>query len=201
MRVIAVWAHIDGNLASVLTNCLKTDITTGAAMYQALTGGDAKRAVLLAAASTRLSPDDFAIFNAALRVIKPSRDRRNDFAHNIWAYSAQVPNALLLMHSSVVINQNVAWRQYIEDHKKPIEVRDGIVRHVLPWPPAYKLDDSKIQVFKEGDLIRDLEIAEKADDIVMWLWRITHNVGGYDEGRTLLLNEPRIAAILQQPTP
>ncbi|MBA3527122.1 MAG: hypothetical protein H0T82_09415 [Sphingomonas sp.] len=195
MRVIAVWAHIDGNFALILTNCLRTDIATGSAMYQSLTGGDAKRAALAAAANQALSPDDFSLFQAVQKAVKASRDRRNDFAHNIWAFSSDIGNALLLMEAAVVIDHNVTWRQYIEDHKKPIEVTNGTVRHVLPIPPIFDLDFSKIQVFKKPDLERDLKAAEEADRLVTLLWMLTRERGGNDAARTSLLASPQVAPV------
>jgi hypothetical protein len=201
MQVIAIWAHIEGNLASMLTNCLRSDIATGAAMYQALISADAKRAALNAVAQSYLSESDFRIFQAVMKVVKPSRDRRNDFAHHIWAFSPEVPDALLLMHPSVVLNHNVSWRQFIEDYKTPIAVEEGKVRYVRPMPAKTSLDPTKIQVFRDADFQRDLVAAEAADDYVMLLWELTRRGDGYAPARLALLAEPQIAAILQKPTP
>ncbi len=55
MSVIATWADIDKMLAELLLLKLNSpDLSVGMAMFQALTGGEAKRSALLAAAAVLL---------------------------------------------------------------------------------------------------------------------------------------------------
>ena len=51
--VIALWAHIDGDIASILSRMLKSDIAVGTAMYLSLVGAGAQRGALDAAAQER----------------------------------------------------------------------------------------------------------------------------------------------------
>lgn len=185
MRVIAEWAHIYGNFSVMLSSCLRSDISLGTAMFQALTGGEAKMAVLRAVLTRKLSSKDYKLFESVLRATNESKNRRNDFAHNIWAYSHDVPNALLLISPNVILNYSATFRQEIVDTKRPIEIKDGVVRHVLTVPKA-ELDYRKIQVFREADLKRDQEAAERASLLVAWLAEIVRH--GDAESRKRLSN-------------
>ena len=95
-EVVRLGALIDYTWSLVLIGLLKADRRTGVAMYQALTSAEAKRAALVAAATSRLQADDVMLFKACLRAGEAVRRVRNNFAHRIWAYSQDVPDALLL---------------------------------------------------------------------------------------------------------
>ena len=95
-EVIRLGALIDHTWSLVLIGLLKADRRTGVAMYQALTSAEAKRAALGAAATSRLQADDVTLFKACLRAGEGVRRVRNNFAHRIWAYTQDVPDALLL---------------------------------------------------------------------------------------------------------
>jgi hypothetical protein len=195
MRVIAEWADIYGNYSAMLSSCLRADITLGTAMFQALTGGEARMAALKAVLSRKLSADDYRLFEAVLKATNESKNRRNDFAHSIWGWSSDIPNALLLMSPSVLLDYSSTFRQHIVDTKKPIEIKDGIVRHVLTIPTV-EIDRSRIQVFREADLKRDQKAAEQASLLVAWFFEVVRH--GDAESRKRLSSASSIAAILRR---
>lgn len=138
MRVIADWAHIDGDISTILTTLLGADVAVGAAMYQALTGGDARRAALLGAAQKALPPWKYILLQAVLKATKPSRDERNDFAHHVWGNVKEIPDALLLMHPHVVLEMNVSHREVRYEGNQGVITPKG-------------LDTSKIMVYYHAD--------------------------------------------------
>ena len=138
MRVIACWAHIEGDLGSLLARMLKADIATGVAMYQALVGGDARRSALAAAAAQALPEWQQILLQAVQKVTKASRDQRNEFAHGAWGLSKELPDAVLLMPTKIVVNRNVSMRQ------KHVENGATVLK------PA-QLDHSQVMVYRQKD--------------------------------------------------
>ena len=115
MAVIARWSDIDKTLAELLLLMLKSpDLKVGMAMFQALNSGEAKRAALLAAAAEALrgNVDDHNLFLAVLRTIKGSRDRRNEFAHQLWGVARELPDALLLVDPKDWVKHTTALKSY-----------------------------------------------------------------------------------------
>ena len=97
MEVISLGAQADFNWSAILVDMLRADFKTGMAMYEALAGGEARRAALMGAAQSAFSPEDFLLLQAMEKAFAPTRRVRNDFAHHIWGRSIHVPNALLLI--------------------------------------------------------------------------------------------------------
>lgn len=174
MRVIAHWAHIDGNLASILSRMLKADIEVGTAMYTALSSAEARKSALLAAAEISLSETSFLMMKTVLKCTAHSRTRRNEFAHHVWGVCEQVPGALLLLHPNVILQKNVSHRQRVK------ELPDG--RGVIA-PKG--LDYSKVFVFKAADFQKSVEDASQAEELSKGLYSLVAK-GGDDELRWLL---------------
>lgn len=181
LRVIAFWSSIDGSLAMILSRMLKTDIATGTAMYEALSGGEAKRQVLLAAADQALAEWANVLLRAVLSASKASRNQRNDFAHHIWAVAEELPDAILLMNPSVVIRHNISHRQ--------VHDVDGATV-IKPEP----FDYSKIMVYRGADFERAVKEAANTELDFIYLYDAIsrHPALGYGAGRRLLLSRPRI---------
>ena len=97
MDTISLSAQMEFNWSAILVDLLKSDPKTGVAMYEALSGGESQRAVLMAAAKSALLKDDNTLFQAIWKVLLPAKRLRNQFVHHIWGASSEVPNALLLI--------------------------------------------------------------------------------------------------------
>lgn len=181
LRVIAFWAHIDGNLANILARMLKTDIRAGTAMYEALNGGEAKRAALFAAADHALPQWANLLLRAVVTASKASRNQRNDFAHHVWATCDELPDAIMLLSPSVVTRWATSRRQ-------PYEM-DG--RSVIK---PESLDHSRIMVYRQADFDSAVKASADADLNHIFLYDVISSLPdlGYGAGRRLLLSQPQI---------
>ena len=181
--VIASWAHIDGDLGSLLAQMLKADIETGTAMYLALTGGEARRSALLAAADAALPEWKRLLLLATLKATKPSRDQRNDFAHHAWGTAKELPGSLLLMHPRVVVERNISYRQAsIENGQRIIAPKD--------------FDADRIMVYRKKDFENAREKASRSQLLFNLLYMVIQSLT-IEQARRQLLNEPEIQPALQ----
>jgi hypothetical protein len=185
MRVIAYWAHIDGDMATIFSNFLRTDIEVGTAVYQAFNGAEARRVAMFAAAEKALPEWQQIALRAVWNATKASRDQRDKFAHHVWATSEELPDALLLMHSSVVVARNVSHRQrseHLPNGRGVIAPKD--------------LDRSKVFVYRQKDFDRAAEEAGAASFLVMLLYTAIGQ-NWHEVGRRQLWNEPRFQRAVQ----
>jgi hypothetical protein len=136
--VLTSWSHTEAAFGRFLAICLHTDSSAGVAMYLSLSGAEARRSALSAAAHKTLPPDKIELFELVTKAIRPVRDRRNDFAHGLWSYSDELPDALLWESAD----------DEIENFEK-IQKRSGST-------------GTKIMVYTKADLLRDLKDAQQA---------------------------------------
>lgn len=178
LKVIVFWSHIDGNIASLFSTLLKSDIEAGTAVYQAFNGLEARRIALFAAAEKAIPEWQRLAIEAVWRATKKSRQQRDKFCHHVWGYSQDMPKALLLMDPSVVVDTNVSYRQRVSDNGNG----GGVI-----MPKDY--DRTKIFVYREVDFERAHKEAAKAS----WLFNLLYyavGVRGNERGRQQLLREP-----------
>jgi hypothetical protein len=170
MAAIARWSIVDQLLAEMLMSMLKsTDLSVGMAMFQALTGGESKRAALLAGADEAFGSrsEENCLFKAVLKAINPSRNRRNDFAHHMWGTSKELPDALLLVDPKIWVRHNTA----VEVHAKALKRADAEAFFLSMFKPEpnKELDRRKIQVFRKRDLEEDAEAARASAEYTLRL--------------------------------
>jgi hypothetical protein len=178
MRVIAVWSDIDGNFANIFSNMLTMDIEVGTAVYQAFNGREARRIALFTAAEKALPEWQQIVLRTVWKATKASQDQRDWFVHHVWGYSRDLPNALLLMDSNVVVDRNVSMKQ-----RTPIEGNRFLIT-----PKDF--DRSKVFVYRKPDFDRAVTQAEAAS----WLVTLSYfSLGTFanEQGRRQLLTEPQ----------
>jgi hypothetical protein len=110
MSVLGEWAHIDATFSAILTTFLKADFIVVNAMMEALKSGTSRNAAFLGAAQSGLPERDFNLVQAVIKASKASRNRRNEFAHHIWAFSDELPDALLLIDPTQIMTELVQWQ-------------------------------------------------------------------------------------------
>lgn len=207
MNMINCWSYTESQFARILSHMLKTDFRIAVSMYELLFSSGAREAALLAAADHALSDEDKQLLQAILKVIKPSRNRRNDFSHHLWGHSPDVPDALLLIHPKVMSELNLSHKEdtlrmdsllkeYLSDTTKFGSDMAKFHSEMLKSPPSF--DFSEIQVFRKKDLQEEVELAERAYSYVSGFAHMLGSSTATDFMRQRLLKEPPIRKAVQQ---
>ena len=192
-QIIGLWSHIDHTLAMMTTNFLQADFEAVINMLQALRSSDGRRAAITAAAKSTLSPDDFVIYEIVMKIIKPSRDRRNEFAHHLWGHADGLDDALLLINPKYLA----------EHHAKSEAVSLQRIKQIFQYDPAAQppeqpmLDWSQFFVFRGKDIKKDLVEAQSAYQMVFTLRFVLSNHPASAAMRSELLNLPQVQQALQ----
>lgn len=171
-------------MGRLLSQFLGAEPGVGMAMYLALSGGEAKRSVLTAAATEALggNPDDLNLFTLVDLATRPIRKRRNDFAHGIWGTCEELPDALLWHKANEAL---LLERRIFETAKK---------QAVLPLLDLYRRYYESVLVYRLS------ELEESANQALEAQWSIIYlmNALSFDEdtrveARTKLYDLPLIA--------
>lgn len=201
MFTVNSWSHIDALMAEMLGKFLKADHQTVFAMYSALSSGEAKRAAFLGAAKSA-APDDFNLIEAAVGAMRASRHRRNAYAHHLWGYSPELPDALLLFDPDVLPAQSAALWQSAAEGKltpkaTPVVNSEGKRVVMVEFPQMPSHDRSKIFVYKKADLEEGALFAEQCVGVINLLKKA---LGPYpdEQARSQLLSEPLIQRALER---
>jgi hypothetical protein len=184
MQVISTWAVIDSVLSVLATTFLRSDFEVVTGMLQALTGNESRRAAIVGAAQSALKPKDFALFCTIMKVIKPSRDRRNDFAHHNWGYFSNLDDAIVLADPKCFVSYD-ARRRAVKARRR---------RHISP------IDYTKILVFRRNDLEEEVEAANTALHLVLSLKRALSRDKEAAKARSELLIQPQVRQALARMT-
>ena len=194
MRVINIWSYTDHSLATLATNFLKADFETVTAMLQALTGVEARRAAISAAAQSTLSADDFNLFTAVMKVIRPSRKRRNDFAHFLWGILPDEPNMLLLLNPKYLAQYDAESRSWSRDFMAyPTRAERSEI------PPRPEIDLMNVFVYRKQDLLEDVDHATTAHGLVFSLhFALSPGHPAAEHVRTELCSQPQVQQALER---
>lgn len=186
--VISSWSYIDNLLGLSLAKLLGAQAHIGAGLYLNLSGGTAKKAVLAAAASTALEGEDLGLFEILLGLAASAKKERNNIAHDMWAYSVDVPGALLLIPQSVLLKlQGDRERLFFTDPESTTP------------PPTLK--DEDVQVYKQEELIALYNRIVKLSKLFILFWRsYESNPITRDAHRRQLIAEPEIQEVMRQKT-
>lgn len=142
MQVITTWSYTDVFIGQILARFMKADHHVVVAMFEALSSTEAKRAVIDAAAEEALAKEDYDLLVAAMRTTSSSRRRRNDFAHHVWGRSKDIPNAALLAHPKILTG--------------------ALLPSTINQSNLGSIDTSNVFVYRERDLLEDVESANTA---------------------------------------
>lgn len=198
MSVIGAWSSNDLILARLTSTFLKADFEIVAAMMQALTGGEGRRSAIGAAAEAALDADNYKLFQAVQKANRPSRNRRNDFCHHVWAISDQLPDAVLLIdpkHMTMLSAQRYAT--IAEVYKNPSRASD---LEALP-----EVDPKNVFVYRVTDLGQEEDAALKASIRLLALEMALQparkpivDAEIREKGRQVLFDDPQIQQALEE---
>ena len=200
MRVIGICSFIDQQLYKIMANFIKADFEMVTAMMLALSGAEAKRAAMNAAALTALSEDDYCLYMAVLEATTPPRKQRNKYAHHLWGTANYIPDGLLLIDPQEFARSDA---KYAAEHKA---YRDDVVayraqqtrstpRPTPPTPPTF--DYTQIFVYRESDLERDVRDALKAVELISLMEIALSDHPAAAEMRSKLFVEPLFQRALE----
>jgi hypothetical protein len=198
--VVETWAMIDADLVRLLRAFLKADFIVTAAMLQALTGADGKRAAINAAAQEALPEEDLKLYRAVMKFIAPSRNRRNEFVHHIWGYSPELRGALLLQDPRYAVMTGAIIHDIyaLVQATKPTKANPLL----LDRRKAHKLIDagsrSRVYVFSQKDLRQEKALAKECLTCVWRLYQTCLGEKEADRARQMLLAKPPIQQALAQ---
>lgn len=186
MSVIAVWSHIETQIARILAQVLKADIRTAMSMYEAVKSAPAREAAFLAAIYTALDKDSADLVRAVMTASEPNREVRHSFAHHIWGASKGIDGLLLVdpsyqiagpIFSKVSNDQSPGMEDLRQSMiaEKYIENRDGIL------------------VWTKPDFEEALNEAFRVMNNFGSLWAYLYKPDEYGSMRQKLLDQPDIA--------
>jgi hypothetical protein len=211
MMTIAYWSKVDLILAAMLSHLLKSDLSIGIAMFQALKSQDSQRAAIVGAAEKALKSEDFRLLQAVWKVTKASRDRRHEYAHHIWG-TLDAPEGLVLSDPRDNLRDMATehdWKIARDKREAEIKKWDDWARiyhppgprpapfSELPPPPV---DFANLKLFRKPDLEADVQDARQAHECFVHLHQaLWDKYPTQNEARQWLLEVPQIAQALQPP--
>lgn len=117
-KVVALSTELDFAEIGVLARILGDKAHPAAAMYLTLKASSVKAAAMKAIADVTLSAKDAELFSSVQKVCNDACSDRNRFCHWHWAYSADLPDALLFEEPSArrthMVDMDAARREFAE---------------------------------------------------------------------------------------
>lgn len=139
-RTILLWPHIEATTSSMLARIVGPDVEIVMAMHTVLRKESSQTAALRAAVKTRLSVEDFQLFEIIFKLMRNALDDRHIFAHWASAYSHELPELLLF----VQLEDTEAWSTAIH-HNTYSEMKPPLI---IP-----QLDHKKVRAFRLQDAL------------------------------------------------
>lgn len=196
MQVIATWSAIDATTLHMAARLVATDVEMVSRMLVAITGSEGRRAAVAAIVTMALKDDEdgLELFTLVKRATNSLRGRRNEYAHDPWAYWSRLPDSLLLFPSGHVATSDAQFEAALRDRVAWLE-GDG-TEPEPQTPPWY--DTTKIMVYRQGDFVRDVRDARKAADLIdqLQVALLSPDSATRARARTELYKEPLIQQAL-----
>lgn len=95
LPIIARWADIEANVRTILSYVLRAEAAPVAAMLNAIVSASAQMDMIHAAGWAKLFDPELETFEAVIKIARAAARKRNAIAHHVWAYSDDLPEALV----------------------------------------------------------------------------------------------------------
>jgi hypothetical protein len=144
----------------MLVRILGAEAAPALAMFATLTAQHLQLGALEAAAREALTEKEFDVFKATMNIAKSVQGPRNQLAHWIWAYSPELPDALLLAEPKSAKERDYEFTKALENG----------VTDLTELADLNSYDPEHVQVYREDDLKRaqlDLEEASRIAFLTM----------------------------------
>ena len=195
MLIVQIWAQIDVDLTDLATRFLKADFLVVSSMLEAIASNEGRKAALLGAAKEALKRDQFELLSAIVHITEPARRQRNAFVHHIWGHADEIPNAILLIDPKHLMRLGSERALY---HKSYSGLA-GILAMEDTDKAAYpELDQSKIMVYRDGDIGRCVDEAIAASTYFTRFFTSLYDTPGGEKERLELSADPAVQRALQR---
>jgi hypothetical protein len=155
---------LERSIAGILGDIMETHSKQALAMYLALSGSQARKSALLAAARLHISEDEYAELVKVYKKVGETAGERNDVIHGAWAIHDSCPNALLLCNPNAYVLFESAAHEltkvvtvFPENEETMALFRKRLLEVNFPSYLIYETDDFYAIAKKLGDLIRKVE--------------------------------------------
>jgi hypothetical protein len=132
-----MWSLVEAGIGTMLSFIMEAEFAATAAMLGSLRSSSAQIDAVAAAGKAKLKGRDLELFEAVIMITRSAAKKRNMVAHHIWAYSSDLPDALLLVDPRAYANI------YVDLHTS---IATKTLRPTKMHPPA-----ENVLVYREKD--------------------------------------------------
>jgi hypothetical protein len=143
-QCIAVWSWVETQMSRMFATLSGINVEAGVELYNSFGGASLKVNAFKVLARARLSPDDYKILDALLKVVDSHEKTRNKIAHWYWGYSEQIDDGLVLIDPKHILIQTA----------RMADIQNAGAR-LTADDMRYPLD--KIYVYRTSDLKHDAD--------------------------------------------
>ena len=190
-RAIASWAYAESGMGDILIQMLGARAEPAAKMYAALNSNQAQFDALNAAARCCLQPDELETFQAVVWVVRKAARMRHRLAHNLWCYSDDLSDALLLLDAD-------AWLQFSIE-QNIFRFHQTALVAALEERPLPNFPKDRVFVYREHELLEIIKQILTARNVIgMFSGALALEPPGRGANYYELLLEPQIQEALSR---
>lgn len=160
-EVIAKASSMDFAMGRILVHLLHTSPPVAFSIFSSVTDASNREKMILAAAKTALSPEDFERFRAVYTIYRRCLDSRNKLAHWIWGSCNLVPEGLLLVDPRYLLTHT----RELQQARKEAHVETNRETHSRMMETMF-YDFDKIYVYRTADFVSILSEFEQALNMI-----------------------------------
>jgi hypothetical protein len=153
--IFSNWSLVEHRLNLLLVRILGADAEPALAMFATLEAQHLQFRAIEAAAKAALEEKEYDVFKATMSVARSVQTPRNQLAHWVWAYSADLPDALLLAEPQSAKERDREFTLALESGETDSEKIAAL----------NTFDPAQVQVYRQGDLQRARDNPEQAVQI------------------------------------
>jgi hypothetical protein len=182
-NIFAQWGLIEYRLSLLLIRVLGADAEPAIAMFSTLTAQHLQLGALEAAAKAALKPGELDVFQAGMAVTDTVQTPRNHLAHWIWGSCPELPDALCVAEPKRAKERD-------RELTLALERSDTTGVNTAEMARLNSYDNSKILVYREGDLARAARDLEEASTVI---FLVVIYLDGLFRGRRKPANPDQVA--------
>ena len=152
-------------------------------MLHAINSASAQISMIRAAGSAKLYDPELEVFEAVMKIAGAAAHKRHPIAHHVWAYSVELPDALLLIEPEAYTDMFVELQEMLKQPK-------------IGWI-ILEADKSRTMVYRENDFRQIIEEFTSVSKCTTYLINyLETNHVARDQMYRLLCSEPLMDAAL-----